>query len=219
MSPSYTLVIGTRNWSSWSLRPWLALKAIGAPFEEEVVRLRQPTTKEEVSARSPSSHVPLLIVKETDHMLRIWDSLAIAEYLAEAHPEAGLWPSDRAARAEARSLSAEMHSGFAAIRQELSMEFARRLPAPELSAAALAGIARIEAAWNDARARFGAGGPFLFGRLSIADCFYAPVVSRFATYGIVLDGAARDYAAAMIAHPAMGEWRRLAEAEVAAGLA
>ncbi|MBI1238123.1 MAG: glutathione S-transferase [Alphaproteobacteria bacterium] len=219
MSPSYTLVIGTRNWSSWSLRPWLALKAVGLPFQEKLIRLRQPTTKPEVSAISPSGHIPLLKVESSGQGFAVWDSLAIVEYLAEAHPEASLWPTNSTARATARSLSAEMHSGFAAIRQELSMDFARRRSAPKLSEAALTGIARIETAWNDVRHQFGGGGPFLFGRFSIADCFYAPVVSRFTTYGIVLEGAARDYAATMIAHPAMAEWGRLAEAEVAAGLA
>src|SRR6185437_7902974 len=180
----YTLIVGTKEWSSWSLRPFLALKAIGAPFEEDVIRLNHDSTTVEVQRRSPSGRVPLLKIAENGREVSIWDSLAICETLAERHPQAKLWPDDPFVRAEARSYAAEMHSGFPDLRQQLPMEFVRKLPLPELRDATKAHIARIVRAWTDTLERHGSDGGFLFGRFSIADCMYAPVVSRFRTYGI-----------------------------------
>jgi glutathione S-transferase len=198
---SMILVIGSKRWSSWSLRPWLAMKQAGLPFEERLIGLRQPDTKAKILAHSPSGKVPLLI----DGDLKIWDSLAILEYLAERFPDAGFWPSGTAARAQARSIAAEMHSGFAALRRELPMDVTATLK-QDLSPEVADDIARIQAVWRDARSRFGAAGPFLFGRFGNADAMYAPVVTRFRTYGVALDAVCRDYADAVLALPAMVAW-------------
>jgi glutathione S-transferase len=212
MAAALKLYIGTKAFSSWSLRPWLALKQAGIPFEEVVIALRQPSTKTSIGKVSPSGKVPCLV----DGTLQIWDSLAICEYLAERHPEAGLWPADRGARAFGRAISAEMHSGFAKLRQSLPMDFARTLQAPEIGPELEADIARIVAIWNAARASLGSAGPFLLGRFSIADAMYAPVCSRFTTYQIDLSrfadkGAAEAYRANMMALPAMAAWGADAE--------
>lgn len=211
----YTLVIGDKNYSSWSLRPWLSLKACGAPFEEERVRLRQPESKAEILRHSPSGKVPAL---KTDIGI-ICDSLAIVEYLAEQHPEAKLWPQDREARAAARSISAEMHSGFQALRDDMPMDLLARLPMPGLSEALDNNIRRVVALWHDARTRFGNGGPFLFGDFTNADAMYAPVATRFRTYGVPLDqfgddGTAGTYVETIYAMPAMLEWTAGAEVEM-----
>lgn len=217
MTARYTLIVGTKNWSSWSLRPYMALRHIGVPFVEELIHLRRNSTTEEVQKRTPAGRVPVLQIEENGLRCIVWDSLAICETLAERHPEAGLWPKDAYARAAARSYAAEMHSGFPDVRDQLTMDFARRVPTPELRDATTAQIARIIAAWSDALARHGEDG-FLFGRFSIADCMYAPVVSRFRTYGIALPPALRDYSARMFALPAMQDWERASQAEVDAGL-
>ncbi len=196
-----TLVIGSKRWSSWSLRPWLAMKQAGLPFEERLIGLRQPDTKAKILAHSPSGKVPLLV----DGDLKIWDSLAILEYLAERFPDAGFWPSDTAARAQARSIVAEMHSGFAALRRELPMDVTATLK-QDLSPEVADDVARIQAIWRDSRSRFGAGGPFLFGRFGNVDAMYAPVATRFRTYGVALDAVCRDYADAVLALPAMVAW-------------
>ena len=201
------LVIGTRNLSSWSLRPWLALKQTGLPFEEVLIPLDRPTTRSEILEYSPSGRVPCLI----DGNTVIWDSLAICEYLAEQTP--ALLPADKKARAEARSISAEMHSGFAALRQELPMDIRADKPCTVPSPAAAADIARVIAIWQGCRERYGHAGPFLFGAFSIADAMYAPVVWRFQTYHVDLPAASRQWANAMLALPAMQEWRQGALAE------
>jgi glutathione S-transferase len=215
---SYTLIIGTKNWSSWSLRPWLALKATGAPFEEIVVPLRRPESKALIRELSPSRRVPVLKIVEAGGEVAIFDSLAICEALAERHPEAELWPKDITTRAVARSYAAEMHSGFLALREALSMDFARVLPAPLLDESVREEIARIQFAWSAALARYGAEGPFLFGRYSIADCMYAPVVSRFLTYGIELAQDVKAYAERGAALPAVQDWRAGAQLEISDGL-
>lgn len=217
MAERYTLIVGTKNWSSWSLRPYMALRHIGVPFAEELIHLRRNSTTEEVQKRTPAGRVPALQIEEDNSHYMVWDSLAICETLAERHPQARLWPEDARARAEARSYAAEMHSGFPDVRDQLTMDFARRLPTPELRDATKFQIARIVAAWSDALARHGKGG-FLFGRFSIADCMYAPVVSRFRTYGIELPPVLQDYSARMFALPAMRDWERESQAEVDAGL-
>jgi glutathione S-transferase len=215
----YTLVLGTKNWSSWSLRPWLALRHIGVPFEEEVIALRRDTTSDEVQRRSPSGRVPLLEIADSDGRTQVWDSLAICETLAERHPEARLWPDDVRTRATARAYAAEMHSGFPDVREQLSMEFARSLPAPALRASTTSQIARIQKLWSDALEQHGANGGFLFGRFSIADCMYAPVVSRFRSYGIVLPKPLESYGERVFQLPAMQEWLAASQAEIAQGLA
>jgi len=215
----YTLIVGTRSWSSWSLRPYVALRATGAPFNVVDIRLRQkdaPTTREQILNFSPAGKVPVLKIDENGKPLTVWDSLAICETIAERHPEAGLWPKDAAARAVARSYSAEMHSGFPDLREQLSMDFARKKPLPELREDTQKQIARILGAWQSALAAH--KGEFLFGALSVADCMYAPVVSRFETYGVEVPAEVRAYMARVLALPAMQEWRAVCEKEIEAGL-
>ena len=214
----YRLIVGTRNWSSWSLRPFLALRATAAPFEEVTIPLRRPDTRAQIRNFAPSNRVPILLITEGERDFAVFDSLAICETLAERHPDAGLWPADAAARGKARSISAAMHSGFAALRETLSMEFARRLPTPPLSPAVLADIEEIIGYWQEALGARGRTGQFLFGRFSIADCMYAPVVSRFRTYGITLPAESRQYCDTIWALPAMQDWLKTAEAEVKEGL-
>jgi glutathione S-transferase len=215
----YTLIVGTRSWSSWSLRPFVALKATGQPFETIDIRLRQtdaPTTRELILQHSPAGKVPVLKIQEGQQTLTVWDSLAICETIAERHPEAGLWPEDAARRAIARAYACEMHSGFPDVRDQLSMDFARTKPLPDLREDTQKQVARIIAAWGDALAAY--KGEFLFGRLSVADCMYAPVVSRFETYGVAVSAPVRAYMDRVLALPAMQEWKAVAEKEVAAGI-
>lgn len=204
-----TLVIGNKNYSSWSLRPWLAMRVAGIPFEEVRIPLYRADTAADLAARSPSGLVPSL----QDGDLTIWDSLAICEYLAERFPDRDLWPAEPAARAVARSVSAEMHAGFAGLRSAMSMNIRRRYSGKGRTPDCLSDIARVLALWNDCRSRFGAGGDFLFGRFGIADAMYAPVVLRFQTYAVELDGAAKAYADAVLALPALREWVAAAETE------
>ena len=205
------LIIGNKNYSSWSLRAWLAARASGRQFEEIRIALFIPGSRERILSHSPSGKVPCLI----DHGLAIWDSLAICEYLAEKAPE--LWPADTAARAIARSVSAEMHSGFTDLRQHMTMNIRKDYTGQGRNAAVDANIARIEAIWNDCRERFGAhanpAGPYLFGAFSAADAMYAPVCFRFKTYGVRPAAAAGEYLDAMLAHPLMQEWEAAANAE------
>jgi glutathione S-transferase len=197
------LVIGTYNYSSWSLRPWLALRMAGVAFETLRIALYQSDTKARILAHSPAGTVPVFEHGE----LVLWESLAICEYAAELAPGAQLWPADAAMRARARSVATEMHGGFPAVRQTLPMNFrGRARRTPELSPDARAQVERIHASWTDCRMRFGAGGPFLFGRFSVADAMYAPVVSRFRTYGVALGPEASAYVDAVWALPAMQEW-------------
>ena len=204
-----TLVIGNKNYSSWSLRPWLALKQAGIPFTEIYIPLYVGNWRERVLKHSPSGKVPAL-----EHgTIKVWDSLAICEYLAEHFPEKQLWPADVAARAEARSVSAEMHSGFQALRQNMFMNIRRRMPARGRTPEVAADIERITAMWNGCRRRYAAGGPFLFGRFSIADAMYAPVALRFQTYEVSVDGAAGEYMRTLLALPALQEWIAAARAE------
>lgn len=214
---TYTLIVGTKEWSSWSLRPYVALRHIGVPFAEEVVKLTHGAPTPGMASHSPSARVPVLRIEDSGGTTTIWDSLAICETLAERHPDAKLWPESPAVRAVARAYAAEMHSGFADLREQLSMDFARRLPLPALRDATKAQIARIQQSWEEALARH--GGDFLFGGFSIADCMYAPVVSRFVTYGVALSPRLQAYADTMTALPAMQDWGNAAQAEVDAGVA
>ena len=204
-----TLIIGNKAFSSWSLRPWIGLKQIGLPFREVQILLRRPETKAEILKHSPSGKIPCLI----DGAVSIWDSLAILEYLNELKPEARLWPADRAARAFARAISAEMHSGFTALRQHLGMDL-KREPAPGTwPAEAAADVERVQAVWAECRTRHGAGGPFLFGHFTAADAMYAPVVTRFHRYAVRLDPVLAAYRDAVLALPAMREWTAAAQRE------
>ncbi len=209
-----TLVIGDKNLSSWSLRPWLAMRAAGIPFTEKLIRLDQPQTKAELADVSPSLRVPCLL----DRDLTVWDSLAIMEYLAEKFPDRGLWPVERYARATARSVSAEMHSGFQGLRNLWPMHFARE-NLRHTTHGIQEDIARIAEIWETCRRDFGEPsreGPFLFGRFSISDAMFAPVASRFRTYGPVpLPERARAWMAEILAHPAMREWGDGAKQETA----
>jgi glutathione S-transferase len=211
MSNTLTLVIGTKRYSSWSLRPWLAARMAGAEIREIEITLRQPTTKGAILDHSPSGKVPCLI----HDGLVVWDSLAICEYLAEVFPEAHLWPDDRKARAVARAVAAEMHSGFPTMRNLCSMDMCATTPLAELVPELTVELERLKTIWNDCRVRFGAnkgegGGPFLFGRFSIADAMYAPMVSRCTTFALPLDPVSSAYCQAIWALPAMTEWREQA---------
>jgi glutathione S-transferase len=203
------IYLGNKNYSSWSLRPWLALKQTGIEFDEELIPLSEPTTRSTILRYSPSGRVPALI----HNGLTVWDSLAICEYLAESFPAAQLWPADAAARAVARAVSAEMHSGFAALRNHLPMNMRSSFPNRGVTPEVQADINRITAIWRDCRKRFGEGGPFLFGGFTNADAMYAPVVSRFRTYRVELEEEAQAYADAVWALPALQEWLTAAKNE------
>jgi glutathione S-transferase len=207
--PNLILVIGNKAYSSWSLRPWLLMKQAGIVFDEIRLSLYEDGAKQKILQHSAAGKVPVL--KDGD--LTIWDSLAICEYLAEKYPEKRLWPPETAARACARSISAEMHSGFTNLRTQMPMNVRRKIAGRARTAEVLADISRIEAIWNDCRSRFGARGPFLFGAFSIADAMYAPVVSRLRTYGVTPAEEAGEYAGTIHALPAMQEWIAAARAE------
>ena len=204
-----TLVIGNKNYSSWSLRPWIAMRVLGIPFDEKVIPLYEPGSREQILQYSPAGKVPVLV----DGPHTVWESLAILEYLAERFPEAGLWPRDAAARAHARAIAGEMHAGFQPLRRNCPMNIwlpPKPRPLPDEVAANVRLIADL---WADCRQRFGRGGPFLFGEFGAADAMYAPVVSRVHTYGIGVGGVARAYMDAVMALPAWHEWSSAALAE------
>lgn len=205
----YTLWIGNKNYSSWSLRGWLMCKLAGIEFDEVMIRLDLPDRPGRITPHSPSGRVPAL----RDGDLVVWDTMAIGEYLAERFPARGLWPADVRARAMARAVSAEMHAGFQALRAQLPMNMHRDRPRPAWNADAQRDIERVLEIWRSCRAAHGAGGPYLFGRLTIADAMYAPVVSRFTSYRVPLDGAASAYCEAMWEWPALEAWRDAALAE------
>ncbi len=213
-----TLVIGNKNYSSWSLRPWIAMTVAGIPFEEKLVPLHMSDTKAAILKYSPAGKVPVLV----DEEMTIWESLAILDHLAERFPAAKLWPAEPKARAHARAVSAEMHAGFAPLRNHCPMNMRRPPAKRDLPADVVANVRRIDDIWRDCRSRFGQGGPFLFGTFGAADAMYAPVVSRFVTYEMDVSPASRDYIAAVTALPAWTQWRdagvkeswRIAEDEV-----
>lgn len=202
------LHVGSKWLSSWSLRPYLALVHTGAPFEERVITLYQDRTADRIRELSPSGRVPCL----HHGALLIWDSLAICEYLAELFPAAQLWPADRAARARARSISAEMHAGFPEMRKHLSMDLKTDHHGQGHTREALADAARVMEIWRDCLGRV-SGGPFLFGAFSIADAMFAPVTTRFTTYAVPMDEVSAAYVATIAALPAMKAWREAAQAE------
>lgn len=209
--PALKLVIGNKNYSSWSMRPWLAMRASNIAFDEIFIPLYTDNKgdKERILSFTHSGKVPALI----DGDVTVWDSLAIIEYVAERFPEARLWPEDRARRAHARSISAEMHSGFLPLRIECGMNLHRTVRAIALSSEAKANIARIEQIWLECRRRYGEFGPFLFGAFSAADAMFAPVVHRFRTYAIEVEAEAKAYMVAMMALPSFQQWTREGLAE------
>jgi glutathione S-transferase len=201
-----TLVIGNKNYSSWSMRPWIALRAAGIAFDEIVIPLYEPGSKERILEHSPAGKVPVLL----DGNVRVWESLAIIEHVAERFPQAQLWPADPAARAHARAVAAEMHAGFAPLRRHCPMNMWRPVKQRELPPEVAADVKRIDTIFTDCRERFGQGGPFLFGTFGAADAMYAPVVSRLNTYAIAVGAVAEAYKQAVMALPAWAEWRAAA---------
>lgn len=204
-----TLVIGNKTYSSWSLRPWLLLRQAGISFREIRIPLYTSTSREDILRYSPAGKVPVL----RDGDVAVWDSLAICEYLAERFPQASMWPQDRQARALARSISAEMHAGFPALRHNMSMNCRRAFPGKGYGAGVRDEIERIQAIWVDCRERYGATGDMLFGHFTVADAMYAPVALRFHTYGVTLPGAAGDYMDSILALPPIQDWIIAARAE------
>ncbi|HLG89943.1 MAG TPA: glutathione S-transferase family protein [Alphaproteobacteria bacterium] len=202
-----TLTITSKNYGSWSLRGWLLCRMAGLKFTEQVMPVDDPSMRAELLLMSPSFLVPCL----THDGVKVWDTLAIAEYLREIKPKAGLLPADRAARAHCRAISGEMHSGFANLRSALPMNLKARYKDFKIWAGAQADIARVIEIWKDCLEKY--GGPYLFGKLSVADAMYAPVVTRFLTYGVKLDPVCAAYCQAIMALPAMQEWIAAAKAE------
>jgi glutathione S-transferase len=203
------LVIANKLYSSWSLRPWLLMHALGIGFEETVIPMYQPDTKARMLSFGPTGKVPVLI----DGDVTVWESLAIVEYLAETYPDKSVWPRDRQARAHARAISAEMHAGFQALRGACPMNLRARFAVPALTDAIKADVARIEALWRQTRQRFGAGGAFLYGDFSAADAMYAPVVTRLDSYSMPVAADTRAYMDSILAHPSFVAWRTAAFAE------
>ncbi|MBV7561622.1 glutathione S-transferase family protein [Pseudomonas sp. sia0905] len=204
---SLELVIGNKNYSSWSLRGWLLVELSGAAYQETLVPLFRADTHARLLEHSPTGKVPVL---KTEDAGVIWDSLAIAEYLAERFPEAVLWPRDVAARAMARSACAEMHSGFGALRSHMPMDMQRNAPLASVTDEVKHDIQRIVALWAGCRERFGQGGPYLFGQVSIADAYFAPVASRLRSYGVQLPADAEAYVETIFQWPAFQRWHRAA---------
>ncbi|MEX0853109.1 MAG: glutathione S-transferase family protein [Bauldia sp.] len=210
---AFHIIIGYRTVSSWSLRGWLPLKKVGVPFEETLLRYRVPAEKAKLVALSPTGKVPLLVHRRGGTEIKVWDSLAIAEYLAELFPRARLWPEDPVARAHARSISAEMHSGFRPLRDHLPMALLDRRPGEGLRGEGVAAdLARIEAMWTHCRETWGkkSGGPYLFGHYTIADAVYAPIATRFRTYMPHLMPICMAYAEAVLSDPDFLVWEEKA---------
>jgi glutathione S-transferase len=203
------LIVANKAYSSWSLRPWILLAHFKIPFEEVVIPMDQPDTRAKMLEYAPTGKCPSL----HDGKIAVWESLAIIDYLAEAFPEKAIWPKGKAARAVARSLAAEMHAGFSALRQACPTNFRRKPKAIAISDEVRAEVARIEAAWANAREAFGKSGPFLFGRFCAADAMFAPVVNRFDAYDIPVEVSTRAYMEATMALPAWKAWITDAQAE------
>jgi glutathione S-transferase len=203
------LVIGNKTYSSWSLRPWFVLKAFGIPFTETVIPLRAADTRDLILPHSPSGKVPALI----DGDVTVWESLAIMEYLADKFPDHSIWPRDLKARAHARCVSTEMHAGFMELRKACSMDVTKTFAPRPRSAGVMADVARIEAIFSEAQAKFGGNQPFLYGNLTAADAMYAPVLTRLRTYAIPVSARTRTYMDAVLGHPAYQEWVAGAVAE------
>jgi glutathione S-transferase len=200
MAAPLTLVIGNKNYSSWSMRPWVLLRGRGIPFRERMLKFESREWSDQIARLSPSGLVPVLWEGEPGAGFATWDTLAIAERLHELSPGGGIWPADAQSRARARSAAAEMHAGFRALREAMPMNIRSRYLGKGMNEDVAKDIARISALWASAR------GPYLFGELSAADAFYAPVATRFVTYGVELSGAARDYQQRLLASPAVSDW-------------
>lgn len=200
------LVIGNKNYSSWSLRPWIALTMAKIPFTETTILLDRPDTARKIAAHSRAGRIPVL----HHGKVTVWESLAILEYLAELYPDRHLWPRNAAARAMARAVANEMHAGFSALRNACPMNLRRPRKAVPMNAAIRKDVARIEELWRDCRKKFGKGGKFLFGRFSNADAMFAPVVTRLDTYAIKVGRDTRGYMDAVMATPAFRQWREAA---------
>jgi glutathione S-transferase len=208
-SSDLRLVIGNKNYSSWSMRPWLLMRQLGIEFEEIQISLRQPGSLERKLSYSPAGKVPILI----DGEMRVWESLAIVEHLADLFPEKRIWPADAEARSAARAVSAEMHAGFGHLRIDMPLNCRAHSPGAGHSDGAREDIERICAIWRECRGRHGAGGEFLFGEFTAADAMFAPVASRFQTYGVEPEGEEAEYAQAVLTLPAVRDWVEAAHAE------
>jgi glutathione S-transferase len=206
---SLHLIVGNKNYSSWSFRPWLAMKVAGIAFDETVISLDAGDFKARLTALGGSGRVPVL----SDGDVRVWESLAILEYLAEKFPAAGLWPAQPGARAHARAIASEMHAGFVSLRRHLPMNVARPVKFRELDAATAKDVKRIDAIWTGCRNKYGGGGPFLFGSFGAADAMFAPVVWRFHTYAVEVSATVLAYMRAVMALPAWHQWRDAARRE------
>ena len=207
--PQLTLIIGNKNYSSWSLRPWIFMKQLGVEFQEKRIPLFTETTDQQLAPYFSDFKVPVLL----DGDFAVWDSLAIVEYVSENYLDSKGWPADQKARALARSMSAVMPSSFADVRSEMPMNCRKKLARHTLSAVANRQVQRIKDMWHRAKTQYGTEGDWLFGEFCIADAMFAPVASRFRTYGVALEGPARDYADAVLSLPAMREWAAAAETE------
>jgi len=207
--PKLTLIIGNKNYSSWSLRPWVFMKHHQIDFDEKKIFLDTKTTDEELSQYNSGTKVPVL----QDRNFEIWDSLAILEYVSEQYCKSGGWPSEPSARAMARSVSAEMHSSFYDLRCELPMNCRKQFDSIKLSVAAEGDVERVKELWRQCREKFGSNGEWLFGKYSIADAMFAPIALRFAGYGISLNGVGKDYVQSVLNHPSIVEWIEAAKAE------
>jgi glutathione S-transferase len=214
------LYLANKLYSSWSMRPWLLMTALGIPFEETVIPMYQPDSKARMLDVSPTGKMPCLVVPERlshdGRPVRVWESLAIMEYLHEAFPDKGVWPADAAARAHARAAASEMHAGFVALRQACPMNLGKRFAAKDLGSDVADNLRRLEGLWSEARVRFGHAannGPFLYGAFCATDAMFAPVVTRLDTYQVRVSPEARRYMDAVLAHPAFVKWREAALAE------
>lgn len=206
MASTLTLVIGNKNYSSWSMRPWVALRGCGVAFTEKLLKFHSQQWQDSIGTWSPSGLVPVLWEGAPGSGFATWDTLAIIERAHELSPGAGLWPADPRARARARSICAEMHGGFRALRGAMPMNIRNRYPGKGMSPEVANDIERISALWTAARAEFGRGGPYLFGAFSAADGYFAPIATRFVTYDVKLSGEARNFQQALLEAPAVREW-------------
>ena len=206
MNAPLTLVIGNKNYSSWSMRPWVLLRGLEIPFQERLLKFHTPEWSAQIGRLSPSGMVPVLWEGEPGKGFATWDTLAIAERLHELYPKAAVWPTDAQARARARSLCAEFHSGFRTFRGAMPMNIRGSYPGKGMNPEVAKDIARICALWTETRTAFGGGGQFLFGAFSAADAFFAPVATRFVTYGVALEGAARQYQQALLGSAGVKAW-------------
>lgn len=206
MTAPLTLIVGNKNYSSWSMRPWVLLRGLGIPFAERLLKFHTQDWSNHIGRLSPSGMVPILWEGEPGNGFATWDTLAIAERVQDLHPDLAVWPRDPQARARARSLCAEFHSGFRAFRSAMPMNIRSRYPGKGMTPEVAKDVARIQTLWSEARQAFGGNGVFLFGTFGAADAFYAPVATRFVTYGVELAGLAREYQQALLDSPGVQAW-------------